>query len=111
MIGQQLARSTFKSNGPLERFNIMTTPSVRVQVVHEIPTADDKHTVITQRRQTLAQFVMKRRRLIFIDAELDNGHIGFRNSVTEHRPRAVVETPTLIRSDRNWGKQFANTCR
>src|SRR5437660_1121873 len=39
---------------------------------------------------------MKLRRLRFIDAQLNDGNVGVRKYVAEHRPCAVIESPLMV---------------
>src|SRR5438132_1026009 len=106
---KQLARLLLKAHGPVKRSYRMTTPGVRVQVVHKVAAADYQNAFVTQRRQTFTNFVMKLRRLGFINAELHNSRVSIRKNVAKYRPGAVIQTPTVIEFHRQWPEQFSNS--
>src|SRR5882672_1034019 len=88
----------------------MTAPGIRMQVMNDVPAANQQHTFIAQRRQPFSDFAMKVRRLSFVDAQLHYRNISLRKNVTEHGPGSVVESPTFfIELDRNRVQQILNS--
>src|SRR6266480_1163118 len=53
--------------------------------------------------------MVKFRRPRFINAQLHDWNVRFREDVTQHGPRAVIEAPGLIELNRCWRKKFSNT--
>jgi hypothetical protein len=54
----------------------------------------------------LANFVVKRGRLRFINAELNHWNIGLWIDVAQNRPSTVVETPAVVATPRHRCEQF-----
>ena len=81
---QHVARPRFESHRPVERFDRMASPRVRMQVVNEIAAAHHQHAFVAQRRETRSGVVMKSRRLRVIDAELHNRNVGVWKKMTEN---------------------------
>ena len=93
---QQFTRSLLEAHGPVEGLDLTTAPPVSVQVMHEVAAPHDKHPFVAQAGEPLRGFVVELCRLRLVNAELDNGHVCFREDVTEHRPCAVVKAPPLV---------------
>ena len=77
----------------------MPSPRVGVQIVNEVAAAHDEDAFVAQRRETLADVVVKIRRLHFVDAELHHWNSGVGHHMTEHRPRPVIESPMFVGFD------------
>ena len=58
--------------------------------MHKVAAANDKHTFVAQAVESLCGFVVELCRLRLVNAELDNGHVCFREDVQQYRPGAVV---------------------
>ena len=80
----------------LEGFDLAATPTVSVQVMHQVAAADDKHSFVAQAGEPFRDFVVEFCRLRLVNAELDNRHVCFRKHVTEYRPCAMVQAPPFI---------------
>src|SRR6185295_1457794 len=79
--------------------------------MHQVAASDNEHAFVTQAVQPLRGFVVKLCRLRLINAELDNGHVCFREDVAEHRPSAVVQSPSLIQINQNGSEHFLDALR
>src|SRR6185295_6998016 len=93
---QQFTRPLLEANGPVEWLDLLTAPRVRVQVMHEVTAAHDEHPFVAQAVEALRGLVVDLCRLRLVNAELDNRHVCCGEDVTEHRPCAMVEPPTLV---------------
>src|SRR5690242_9595081 len=78
---KQLADSSFKRDRPIVRLRCMLSPSIGVQVVHDVAAAEHENTFFSQDRQALAEFVVDRGWLCFINAKLNYWNIGLRVDV------------------------------
>src|SRR5581483_9342272 len=67
---------TLEANRPIVGLARMPTPSVGVEVVHEVAAAGDQHALLAERRKLSADLKMVGRGLSLIDAELDDGNVG-----------------------------------
>ena len=97
---QQPARLLLKAHGPFKRIDCVPSPGVRVQVVHQVPAADNENAFFPQGRQALTNFVVKRGRLGLVNAQLNDGNVSLGIDMTQHRPRPMVQSPALIQFDR-----------
>jgi hypothetical protein len=68
-----------------------------MEVVYEIAASQNENAFFPQCRETLAYFVVERRWLHLINAELNHWNISLRIDVVQNRPGAVVETPDVSR--------------
>src|SRR5215467_2351696 len=89
----------------------MPSPCVGVQIVYEVTAPDDQHSLGSERRQPLADLIVKRGRSGLVDAQLDDGDIRRWVRVTQHGPRAMVESPRRIQGDGQRGEQGLNAAR
>ena len=71
---QQPARTLFEAHGSVERLDLVATPGVSVQVMHEVAAPRDEHSLVTQWREPLRQLVVVLRGLRLVGAELYEGH-------------------------------------
>src|SRR3954449_10297496 len=74
----QVTRLPFESQRPIVWVYRLPTPSVGVQVVHDVATTYDENTFIAQRLQLSTNCVVKVATLAFIDAHLHNRNVGAR---------------------------------
>src|SRR5438093_6039148 len=95
----QLAGALLESQRPVERLDRMSSPGEGVQVMHDVPAANEENILLAQCAQPLAGLVVKLRRLRLVDAELYDWNVRLRKDVTENRPRSVIEAPVLIELD------------
>src|SRR6266850_1544690 len=100
---QKFTREFLKPYGPIKRFNLMLAPGIRVQVVNDVSAADDENALIAQRFEVFRQLVMKLGRPRFINAELYDGNICLRENVTQHGPRSMIKSPTVIQC--HWNRR------
>ena len=83
----------------------MLAPCISVQIMYKIAAPHDQNPFIAQWCELLPDLVMKCRRLGFVNAQLHDRNIGFREDVTKYGPGSVVETPSLVAVNRDWRKQ------
>ena len=75
---QQLTYSLLERNRPLVRFLRVLSPCVCVQVVDDVPAADDENALVPEGRYALADFIVERWGLGLVNAELHDRNIRFR---------------------------------
>jgi len=63
---EQFADSVLKRNCPVIRLGRVTSPSIRMQIVYDVATAEDENAFFSQLRQAFTDLVVKRGRLGFI---------------------------------------------
>ena len=85
----------------------VASPGVSVQVVNKISAANYEYAFVAKRGYPFADFVMKFWRLCFVNTQLHNGDVRLRVNMTEHRPCAVIESPSVVR----WTSSGARSCR
>ena len=78
------------------------------RVVHHVSASQNENTFFPQERQALANFIMERRRLCFINGELNHWNVGLWIDVKQDRPGAMVEAPTIVAAHRCRCKQLLN---
>src|SRR5579872_465041 len=86
----------------------MTSPRIRVEVVHQIAAADDQHTFLAQHGKLAADLEMERGWLDLIDAELHDGCTRVGVHVTQHGPCSVIEPPRGVEPDLQWCEHLLN---
>jgi hypothetical protein len=75
-----------------------------MEIVDEVPAAHDENPenpLFSQRREALADLVVERCRLVFINTELHDRNICFRVNMAQHLPSPMLKTQ---RSSRLTGK-------
>src|SRR5689334_5469143 len=97
---QQATRLALEAHSPFKGLRHVASPSVRVQVVNEVATSDNQHSFVAQWRQLAPDLKMKAGGLGLVDAELHDRYVGSRIDVFEHRPRAVIEPPSVVERNR-----------
>src|SRR4030095_5439856 len=75
----------------------------------QVSTAQDQNVLIAQRSKSSPKLIMKRSWLRCVDTELNDGYFGIWKQMTQHRPCSVIESPTVIKSDRNGCEQLSCT--
>src|SRR6185312_318947 len=88
----------------------MPTPSVRVQVMHNIAAAKYENAFFPQDGQAVANFVVEQGWLSFINAELNHWDVGLWIDMAQDRPSTVVEAPPIVAAHRHRCKQFLDSC-
>ena len=96
---EQLLRPGLEAHRPVVRLDGVASPGVGVEIVYQIATAHDQYAFVAQWREPLRYFVVKRRGLRLVDAQLHDGNVGAGVDVHEHRPGPVIEPPMLIHRD------------
>ena len=71
-------------------------PVDAVQVVDDVAAADDEHAPLAQRCELSTQCEVVLEWFLRVDRKLDNGDVGIRKGMDQHRPGAVVEAPTVV---------------
>ena len=69
----------------------MPTPSVGVEIVHEVAAAGDQHGLLAERRKLSANLKMVGRGFGLVDAELDDGNVGLSITVAVFRSDELSE--------------------
>src|SRR6185369_14786486 len=77
--------------------------------MNEVAAPDDQHPFITQRSESLANFIVISRRLSFINAQLHHRNISLGKDVTQNRPGSVIKAPARVKSYGDWRKQRLHT--
>ena len=72
---QQFPHPPLKRKGPVVGLLHVSAPCIGMQVVHDIAAPYEKNALIAQNRQTPTNVEVKRGRLGFIDAELNDGNV------------------------------------
>src|SRR5579864_5141172 len=89
----------------------MPPPSIRMQVVDDVAAADDQNSFFAQWSESLTDFIVKRRGLSLINAQLHNRNVCLRIYMTQDCPRAMVQTPAFVKSHQQRRKQLLYTAR
>jgi hypothetical protein len=76
-----------------------------MEIVDEVTAADDEDALLPEGRKAFADFVVERRCWSLSNAELNHGNVCVRVHVAQHRPRPVVEPPSVVQSHRDWGEE------
>src|SRR5690349_16936710 len=98
---------TFEPDGPIVGIARVLSPGIRMEIVDEIPAADDEHTFFAQRRKSTADLKVEYGRLGFVDAELHDRHVGVGIYMAEDRPRSVIQAPGRVERYRSWREQVS----
>lgn len=99
----------FELNSPIVWILDMPAPRVGMKVVDQIPTAYDQNALFPERCKFSADFEVEQGRSCIVDAQLDDGNIGFRIHMAKDRPGAVIETPRIIEIDLQGCEQMLDT--
>jgi len=103
---EELADLTFERDRPIVRLRCVPSPSISMRIMDDVAAPQNENAFVSQGRQAFADFIMERRRLRFINAELNYWDISLRIDVAQNRPSTVVETPAVVAAHRHRCKQF-----
>lgn len=73
---QQLPHSLLKRNRPIVRLLWVPSPCIGMKIVNEVAAANDEDALFSQGRETFSDFIVKPRRLSFVNAQLHHRNVS-----------------------------------